>query len=195
MVYTTLNSTIATRERIISAMALNYNWYRYWYWYWYSYSYFYCYHPCPCLCPCPCPCPWYSIVGSVHPIRPRMMHPLRIVSIRPLMATMPRDQGFQIQTIVVDDVDEDFIDDCIDMLLLLLLLLLLLPLLLLLLLTCFVFEGNNSCHLDHNIVVSPFVLSVVVYRRLSIKMGSQEAVRYFLPSNNFCTIEIGSECH
>ena len=32
----------------------------------------------------------------------------------PLMATMPRDHGFPIQTIVVDDVEEDCIDDCID---------------------------------------------------------------------------------
>jgi len=30
------------------------------------------------------------------------------------MATMPRDHGFPIQTIVVDDVEEDCIDDCID---------------------------------------------------------------------------------
>ena len=43
-------------------------------------------------------------------------------------------------------------------------------LLLLLLLMCFIFEGNNSCHLDHGIVlVSPFVLLiVVVYARLII---------------------------
>jgi len=43
-----------------------------------------------------------------------MTPPLWIVSVRPLMATMPRDQGVQIQTIVVDDVEEDCIDDCID---------------------------------------------------------------------------------
>ena len=43
-----------------------------------------------------------------------MLPPLRIVSVRPLMATMPRDHGFPIQTIVVDDVEEDCIDDCID---------------------------------------------------------------------------------
>ena len=30
------------------------------------------------------------------------------------MASMPRDHGFPIQTIVVDDVEEDCIDDCID---------------------------------------------------------------------------------
>ena len=30
------------------------------------------------------------------------------------MATVPRDHGFPIQTIVVDDVEEDCIDDCID---------------------------------------------------------------------------------
>ena len=45
---------------------------------------------------------------------------------------------------------------------------LMLILLLLLLLTCFVFKGNDSCHLDHNIVVSLFVLSAVVYGRFII---------------------------
>ena len=44
--------------------------------------------------------------------------------------------------------------------------LMLILLLLLLWLICFIFRGNDSCYLDHDIVVSPFILSVVVYGRL-----------------------------
>jgi len=39
-----------------------------------------------------------------------MTPPLQIIFVRPLMETMPQDQGFQIQTIDVDDVEKDCIN-------------------------------------------------------------------------------------